>query len=266
MVESFRERGIDVPSRFAGRVAVVTGASGAIGSATSRMLAQQGAAVALFDMNESGTAVAETIVEAGGRARFIQVDVSDEKSVQVAVDETAAKLGPPTLLATIAGINRHGTVDQLSVEDWDAMMAVNVRGVFLAVKHCVPHMKRAGRGAIVNMSSVSAFVGSSDSAPYVTTKGAVLSFSRSIAGELAPYNIRVNAICPGWVNTPFTDKYINESPDPAQLRAYANGQHVLNRMAEPEEVAQGICWLLSDEASFVTGTELFVDGGFMIKR
>jgi NAD(P)-dependent dehydrogenase (short-subunit alcohol dehydrogenase family) len=253
-------------SRFENRVAIVTGAGGAIGSATSQMLAKQGAAVALLDMNESGAAVAKAIVEAGGRAVFLAADVSDEASVRAAVDEVVAKLGPPTLLATIAGINRHGTVDKLSVEDWDAMMAVNVRGVFLAVKHCVPHMKQAGRGAIVNMSSVSAFIGSDDSAPYVTTKGAVLSFSRSIAGELAPYGIRVNAICPGWVNTPFTDRYINEASNAIELRAYANGLHALKRMAEPDEVAHGICWLLSDEASFVTGSELFVDGGFMIKR
>lgn len=253
-------------ARFESHVAIVTGAGGAIGSATSQMLAQQGAAVALLDMNDSGAAVAEAIVAAGGRAMFIATDVRDEASVRAAVDQTATALGPPTLLATIAGINRHGSIDELSVDDWDAMMAVNVRGVFLAVKHCVPHMKRSGHGAIVNMSSVSAFVGSDDSAPYVTTKGAVLSFSRSIAGELAPHDIRVNAICPGWVNTPFTDRYINESPNAAELRAYANGQHALNRMAEPHEVAQGICWLLSDEASFVTGSELYVDGGFMIKR
>lgn len=252
--------------RFENRTVVVTGASGAIGSAASQILAREGAAVALLDMNERGQVVAESITAAGGRSLFIKTDVSDEDDMRAAIEQAVDSLSQPTLLVTIAGINRHGSVDELSVADWDAMMAVNVRGVFLAVKHTVPHMKQAGRGSIVNMSSVSAFVGSNDSAPYVTTKGAVLSFSRSIAGELARYGIRVNAICPGWVNTPFTDRYINDSPNPGELRAYANAQHALNRMAEPDEIAHGISWLLSDEASFVTGSELFVDGGFMIKR
>lgn len=253
--------------RFEGRNAVITGASGAIGSATSELLAKEGATVILLDLKKTnGESIAQEIRSLGNKAYFISTDVSDEQSVKVAI-ETAAKLhGLPTMLVTIAGININGHVDELSVDEWDKMMAVNVRGVFLAVKHVVPHMRQAGGGSIVNMSSVSAFVGSDDSAPYVTTKGAVLSFSKSIAGELAPSGIRVNAICPGWVNTPFTDKYISESDRPDELRSHANNQHLLGRMAEPEEVAQGIAWLLSDEASFVTGTELFVDGGFMIRR
>lgn len=253
--------------RFEGRTAIVTGAAGAIGSATSQLLAAEGANVAMLDRNgEHGGEIVRQIQDAGGEAQFIVTDVSDEGSVKAGIAQTVETFGAPTLLVTIAGININGHVDELRVEDWDTMMAVNVRGVFLAVKHVVPHMRAAGGGAIVNMSSVSAFVGSDDSAPYVTTKGAVLSFSRSIAGELAPSNIRVNAICPGWVNTPFTDRYINESDDPVGLRNYANGQHLLNRMAKPEEVAQGIAWLLSDASSFVTGSELFVDGGFMINR
>ncbi|MCU0512938.1 MAG: SDR family oxidoreductase [Anaerolineae bacterium] len=253
--------------RFSGQVAVITGATGAIGSATAHLLAAEGAVVALLDQQvAAGEALAAALQHQGGQALFVPCDVSSDSAMPAALAQVAQSAGGPTLLVTIAGINLNGTLETLTVADWDRMMAVNVRGVFLAAKYTVPFMKQAGRGAIVNMSSVSAFVGSKDSSPYVTTKGAVLSFSRSIAGELAPYGIRVNAICPGWVNTPFTDQYINAAPDPKALRDFASGQHLLNRMAEPAEVAQGIAWLLSDAASFVTGTELFVDGGFMIRR
>ncbi len=250
-----------------GKVAVVTGAGGAIGSATSRLLASKGVQVALLDLNKSnGREVADDINQGGGQAVFVPTDIKEEVEVQQAVQTAATQLGTPTLLVTVAAINLNGHIDELSVESWDMMMAVNVRGVFLPIKHCVPHMKKAGGGAIVNMCSVSAFIGSMDSAPYVTTKGAVLSLTNSIAQELAPHNIRANAVCPGWVDTPFTDAYIEKTPDPVGLRQYANGLHAMNRMAKPEEVAKAVVFLLSDEASFTTGSSLFVDGGFMIKR
>jgi NAD(P)-dependent dehydrogenase (short-subunit alcohol dehydrogenase family) len=248
---------------FEGKVAMVTGAAGAIGSATVRLLIERGAAVALLDTANSR---AQAVIDEVGQALFIPTDVSDEMQIQSAIEHTARHLGAPTLLVTVAAINRTGPIESYAVEDWDAMMAVNVRGVFLPIKHCVPHMKAAGGGAIVNMSSVSAFIGSSGGAAYHTTKGAVLGMTRSLAQELAPYGIRINAVCPGWVDTPFTDQYIESQPDPAALRAYANGLHTMGRLAHPAEVAEAVCWLLSEKASFSTGTDLFVDGGFMIKR
>jgi NAD(P)-dependent dehydrogenase (short-subunit alcohol dehydrogenase family) len=248
---------------FEGKVAMVTGAAGAIGSATVRLLIERGAAVALLDTANSR---AQALTDEVGQALFIPTDVSDEMQIQSAIEQTARHLGAPTLLVTVAAINRTGPIEAYAVEDWDAMMAVNVRGVFLPIKHCVPHMKAAGGGAIVNMSSVSAFIGSSGGAAYHTTKGAVLGMTRSLAQELAPHGIRINAVCPGWVDTPFTDQYIESQPDPAALRAYANGLHTMGRLAHPAEVAEAVCWLLSEKASFSTGTDLFVDGGFMIKR
>jgi NAD(P)-dependent dehydrogenase (short-subunit alcohol dehydrogenase family) len=249
---------------FDDKIAIITGAGGAIGSATARMLVERGARVALLDQPTSKAH--ELAVQLGDAARFIATDVKDESSVYDAVAETVEYLGHPSLLITVAAINLTGAVDTLSVEDWDMMMAVNVRGVFLPIKHVVPHMKQLGGGAIVNMCSVSAFVGSTGGSPYHTTKGAVLSMTRSLAQELSPHHIRINAVCPGWVDTPFTDAYINAQPDADVLRAYANGLHALNRMARPDEVAEAVCWLLSERASFTTGSELFVDGGYMIKR
>jgi NAD(P)-dependent dehydrogenase (short-subunit alcohol dehydrogenase family) len=252
---------------FDGKIAVVTGAGGAIGSATCRLLAQTGASVALLDLPTSkAEKTAHELQAQGGKALFIPTDVKEETSVKAAIDRVLDTIGQPGLLVTVAAINITGLVDQICVEDWDMMMAVNVRGVFLPIKHVVPHMKALGGGAIVNMCSVSAFIGSSGGAPYHTTKGAVLSMSRSLAQELAPHHIRVNSVCPGWVDTPFTDAYLESQPDPAALRAYANGLHAMNRMAKPEEIAEAVCWLLSDKASFSTGSELLVDGGFMVKR
>jgi NAD(P)-dependent dehydrogenase (short-subunit alcohol dehydrogenase family) len=251
-------------SDFAGKVAIITGAGGSIGAATARMVVARGGQVALFDLpNSRGAALAESL---GDHALFIAADVKEEADIAQAVEHTISHFGQPSLLVTVAAINITGRIESLSVSDWDQMMAVNVRGVFLPIKHVVPHMKALGGGSIVNMCSVSAFTGSTGGAPYHTSKGAILSMTRSLAQELAPNGIRVNAVCPGWVNTPFTDAYIQAQPDPSALRAFANGLHAMNRMAEPEEVAEAVCWLLSERASFSTGSELVIDGGYLIKR
>jgi NAD(P)-dependent dehydrogenase (short-subunit alcohol dehydrogenase family) len=253
--------------QFDGKVAFITGAAGGIGAATARLFAQNGMTVALVDLPVThGEEVAQDIREAGGKAVFIPTDLRQEAQVQTAVQQTRDAFGALHYLVNVAGINRHARVEDMSIHDWDIMMEVNVRGMFLTMKHCVPLIRAAGGGAIVNMASVSAFVGSDGYAAYVTTKSAVLGLTRSVAQEFAPYNIRVNAICPGWVDTPFTDEGVALADDPEALRKSANDAHLLGRIAKPKEIADAALFLISEQASFITAESLFVDGGFMVKR
>lgn len=252
---------------LAGKTALIIGASGGIGAAVARLFAAEGAAVALLDLpGTTGQDMAADIRQTGSQAVFVPADVTDEAQVVAAVTAAASQFGGLHILVNAAAINVQGRVEALTAADWDRLMAVNVRGCFLTIKHSVPHLRRAGGGAVINLSSVSAFIGADGYAAYHASKGAVLSLTRALALELAADRIRVNALCPGWVDTPFTADALSRAPDPAAARAAAAAAHALGRIAQPEEVAQAALFLASDAASFVTGEALFVDGGFMIKK
>jgi NAD(P)-dependent dehydrogenase (short-subunit alcohol dehydrogenase family) len=219
--------------------------------------------VILIDLpTSSGQATAAQIAASGAMARFIACDVKEEEQVRAAFAPLEGIHG----LVNIAGVNLNARLRDLQVDDWDVVMAVNVRGTMLAIKHAIPLLRSMGGGAIVNMASVSGLIGSDGYAAYHTSKGAIISLTRALSEELAPDGIRVTAVAPGWVDTPFTDAGIAQAADPAALRARASQMHALGRMAQPEEVAQAILWLLSDQASFVTASTLLVDGGFMVQR
>ena len=220
----------------------ITGGAGAIGAALVQAVQAQGWQAASLDLIHNAAADLSLIC-----------DVSDETAVSAAM----AQLGP---LHGLAGINAQGRVEELSWADWQQVMAVNVTGPMLAMKHA----QMLPGGAIVLMGSVLAHIGCDGSTAYHTSKGAVLGLMRASCGEFAPRGVRVNAVSPGYVDTPFTDRGLAGKPD--SLRRTAAAAHMLGRIARPAEVAEAIMFLLSDDASFITGEELFVDGGLMRKR
>jgi len=248
-------------------VVLVMGGGGSIGSAIARTAGRAGARVAVADSQlDAAQAVAAELTSQGHAAIAVQVDLTDSHSVQLCVDRVVGEWGRLTALVNAAGLWSSAPSEQMTDAMWHAMMDVNLTGVFRATRAAVPALKAAGSGSIVSLSSVSAFAASAESAPYSATKAGVIGYTTGLSGELAPHGIRVNAICPGWVDGGFTHQALATSADPAALRTAANGQHLLGRMATPDDIANAAAWLISDLASFVTGTALLVDGGYIAKH
>ena len=244
--------------RVEGKVAVVTGGAGGIGAATARLLAREGAAVVIGDLLEEQGRVTETqIAEVGGRALFVRMDVTSEDDWRRAIQAAVAAYGKLDILVNNAGISGRNTVEETSVELWDRVMAVNAKGVFLGTKLAIPEMRKAGGGSIINLSSIWGLVGSDSSIAYHSAKGAVRIFTKAAAVQYAKEGIRVNSVHPGFVDSPMTIEY-HALPGIRETRVAATP---LGRMGTPEDIAAGILYLASDESSFVTGSELVIDGG-----
>ncbi|MEC7748119.1 MAG: glucose 1-dehydrogenase [SAR202 cluster bacterium] len=244
--------------RLQGKVALITGAARGQGAEEARMFAKEGAKVVLADVtDQEGTAVAAEIAEMGGDALYVHLDVTNEDEWDAAVQSAVASFGKLDILVNNAGIWRRGHVLETSSDQWDDIMDVNAKGVFLGTKAAIPEMRKAGGGSIVNISSTAGLVGSKTSAAYSASKGAVRIFTKSTAVQYAAEGIRANSIHPGPIDTDMGDQVW---PDAASKSASVT-RTALNRMGTPEDIAYGALYLASDESSFVTGSELVIDGG-----
>jgi NAD(P)-dependent dehydrogenase (short-subunit alcohol dehydrogenase family) len=250
--------------RLKDKVAIITGGGSGIGRATCELFAEEGAKVIVADINTKGGKETVSIIKkAGGEAAFVKADISKEAEAKKLADAAVKKFGKLNILVNNAAAFIFGTVEQATNEDWDKILAVNVKGIAFCVKYAIPHLKKAGGGAIVNIGSISAMISQPACVPYNTSKSAVINLTRCLAMDLAPLNIRVNCVCPGVTLTPAFLGYIEQNQiklDEAQKTFGA--LHLLKRLAQPREIAYGVLFLSSDEASFVTGTYLMVDGGY----
>jgi cyclopentanol dehydrogenase len=245
--------------RLDGRVALISGGARGQGAAEARLFAREGASVALGDiLDNEGMKVEAEIRELGGEATYVHLDVTTEKDWRMAVDLIESKYGKLNILVNNAGISL-GTlpIEEITVEDWEHLMTVNVTGVFLGTKLAIPAMRRAGGGSIVNISSTAGIVGIGRSAAYTASKGAVRLFTKATAIQHAKDKIRCNSVHPGPVNTPFLQELLD---NPVRLQERLS-RVPLGRLATPEDIAYGVLYLASDEASYVTGSELVIDGG-----
>ncbi|WP_169088256.1 SDR family NAD(P)-dependent oxidoreductase [Paenibacillus sp. PL91] len=254
--------------RLQGKVALLTGAGSGIGKTTAELFAKEGATVIVNDIDQSkGKETAKGIQAGGGSALFLHADVTDSDSVQTMVKEAIKAYAKIDILFNNAGISGVGALHEIEPEAWDRVVQVNLRGVFLPSKHVLPHMMERKAGNIINMSSCIAEIGLARRASYSATKGAVLALTKSMQVDYAKYNIRVNAILPGTIMTPFVEQYLkNAYEDPEAAIAAIKTRQLSGELGRPEDVANGVLFLASDESSFMMGSPLYMDGGVVFGK
>lgn len=249
--------------RLENKVAIVTGGASGIGRAICELFAEEGARVAVADVDaQGGQETVRHIKSAKGEAFFVRTDVSREAEVEKMVQATVSAYGAVNVLVNNAAVFVFGLVENVTDADWQRVLGVNVIGPAYCVKHALPALKAAGGGSIVNIASVSSLIAQPAFVPYNTSKGALLQLTRCLAMDLAPYNIRVNCICPGAILTPATERHRQFiKADRDKFLQEAANYSFLKRMGQPREVAYGALFLASDESSFMTGAPLIIDGG-----
>jgi NAD(P)-dependent dehydrogenase (short-subunit alcohol dehydrogenase family) len=249
--------------RLQGKVCIITGAGSGIGRASALLFAREGATVVAADVDEAaGQTTTGEIEASGGSATAHSVDVTDQVQTEDLARWTAERFGRIDVLFNNAGISGVGAIEETSPETFDRVMAVNVRGVFLVSQAVAPHMVRRGSGSIINMSSCIAQIGLARRVSYAASKGAVLAMTKSMQVDLAPHGIRVNALMPGTIMTPFVERYLRESyDDPEQGYASIRARQLGDELGRPEDVASAALYLASDESRFVMASGLVVDGG-----
>jgi NAD(P)-dependent dehydrogenase (short-subunit alcohol dehydrogenase family) len=252
--------------RVQDKVCIVTGGALGIGRACVLRLVQEGAKVAVFDLHDDyGGTLADELSSQGAQVRYWRVDVASESSVRSAIDEVADRFGRVDVLVNNAGIaGANKPTHEITEEEWDRVQAVNVKGVFFGTKHAIPHMKRAGGGSIINLSSIYGLVGAPDVPPYHASKGAVTLMSRTDSLIYAADRIRVNSVHPGYIWTPMVEQHLRDSGavDLDSAREEVGRLHPLGHMGEPDDIAWGVVYLASDESRFMTGAALVIDGGY----
>lgn len=245
-----------------GKVAVITGAATNIGRETALLFAREGAHVVVVDLNEDGAkrTVAD-IEDQGGKAWFMRADVSEAEDMRTLMEAAADEMGGIDIIVNNAGAQRSGAVTDFDESAWDLLMHVNPRSCFLSAKYAVPYLRERGGGSIVNTSSLAGLKGGPGMTAYSASKGAIIAFTRALAAELAPDNIRANCVCPGWVDTPFNEPAIEFMGGRESQEMMVQQTVPLGRQASPEEIAPGILYLASGASSYMTGQELNIDGG-----
>ncbi|EQB64222.1 MAG: Cyclopentanol dehydrogenase [candidate division Zixibacteria bacterium RBG-1] len=250
--------------RAKNKVAIITGGALGIGKATCLVLAQEGAKVAVTDiLDKEGQEVAKEIEKSGGVAKFWHLDISKEAEVQKVFAEVNKTFGKIDVLVNNAGISGASKpTHEITEQEWDKVMAVNVKGVFFCTKHAIPYMQKTGGGSIINLSSIYGIISAPDVPPYHASKGAIRLMTKTDALLYAKDKIRVNSVHPGFIMTPMVENYLKASGNFEEGLKYLNSLHPSGHVGEADDIAYGILYLASDESKFVTGSELVIDGGY----
>ncbi len=250
--------------KLTGQVAWISGGASGIGAATAELFAAEGAAVAIADVQDDrGNALAERINAANGRAVFFSTNVTDAVQVYNSLSSTVEEFGKLQIVVNCAGIAHCAPLDEYAEKDWDQLMAVNVKSIFLAFKNAWPHLKKHNRSYIVNIGSISSFVGQEGTPAYTASKGAVLQLTKSIALDYAAFGLRCNCVCPGITDTPMLRYHLSKTSDPEGTLRQRLERMPIGVAIQPSDIAKAVLYLSCEESSGITGTSLLVDGGYL---